>query len=96
MPISFSMGRMIKKRTLPLTIVLLTLAAVASSVVLYAQSRIAQATTKWEYLVEPDTLSQSGGRNTFLNEKGKEGWELVAVATYPSGNTSLYFKRAKP
>ena len=88
---------MIQKRSLlTLPIALLTLATLGSSLVLYAQSRISGSTTKWEYMVEPSLFTQSSGRNAFLNEQGEKGWELLAVATYPNGNTILYFKRPKP
>jgi len=42
---------------------------------------------KWEYHKE----SVSSGN---FNELGKDGWELVAVTSYPNGAVVAYFKRS--
>jgi hypothetical protein len=54
---------------------------------------------KWEYLVREFAV-QDGDRilllEEFLNEAGKDGWELVGVATTPTESFThlVYLKRA--
>ncbi|HTS50463.1 MAG TPA: DUF4177 domain-containing protein [Bryobacteraceae bacterium] len=53
----------------------------------------------WEYLVREFSVEDSGKillLEEFLNEVGKDGWELVSVATTPTSNFThlVYFKRA--
>jgi len=67
---------------------------------------------KWEYVIEKPPMRDSDGRqfdlNMFLNERGKDGWELIDVSvcgTVGGGSTSgspdfipchwLIFKRLK-
>jgi hypothetical protein len=54
---------------------------------------------RWEYLVEdlPQPLAAGEGaaeRRRLLNNRGGEGWELVAV--YPANAWSFVFKRPAP
>lgn len=51
---------------------------------------------QWEYLVVsgPGILSfKKFDEVAFLNEKGKDGWELIQAPTY--GTRDYYFKRPK-
>jgi hypothetical protein len=53
----------------------------------------------WEYMVREFSVENSGKillLEEFLNEVGKDGWELVSVATTPTENFThlVYFKRA--
>jgi hypothetical protein len=53
----------------------------------------------WEYLVREFNVQDSGKillLEEFLNETGKDGWELVSVATTPTENFThlIYLKRA--
>lgn len=48
---------------------------------------------KWEYFVERvDTWGQS---RKILDDRGKEGWELVSVVEDNAGTLLLFFKRPK-
>lgn len=54
---------------------------------------------RWEYLVREFNVSDSAKillLEDFLNEVGRDGWELVSVATTPTENTThlVYLKRA--
>ena len=54
---------------------------------------------KWEYLVREfsvEDLDKLLLLEEFLNEVGRDGWELVSVATTPTVNFThlLYLKRA--
>jgi hypothetical protein len=53
----------------------------------------------WEYMVREFNVQDSGKillLEEFLNETGKDGWELVSVATTPTDNFThlIYLKRA--
>lgn len=53
----------------------------------------------WEYIVREFNVQDSGNillLEEFLNEVGKDGWELVSVATTPTENFThlVYLKRA--
>ena len=53
----------------------------------------------WEYLVREFNVQDSDKillLEEFLNEAGKDGWELVSVATTPTANFThlVYLKRA--
>jgi hypothetical protein len=52
-----------------------------------AQAEKAKVTQQWEYKVERDLSA--------LNERGAEGWELVAVGQPEARLHYLYFKRPK-
>ena len=52
----------------------------------------------WEYMVREFNVQDSGKillLEEFLNETGKDGWELVSVATTPTENFThlIYLKR---
>lgn len=54
---------------------------------------------KWEYIVREFNVEDSTKillLEEFLNEVGKDGWELVSVATTPTANFThlVYLKRA--
>ncbi len=54
---------------------------------------------KWEYLVREFSVQDSlriGLLEDFLTETGKDGWELVSVATTPTDAFThlIYMKRA--
>ena len=54
---------------------------------------------KWEYIVREFSVEDSDKLlllEEFLNEVGRDGWELVSVATTPTANFThlLYLKRA--
>lgn len=54
---------------------------------------------KWEYIVRELSVEDSDKvllLEEFLNEVGRDGWELVSVATTPTTNFThlLYLKRA--
>lgn len=54
---------------------------------------------KWEYIVREFNVADSDKillLEEFLNEVGKDGWELVSVATTPTTNFThlVYLKRA--
>jgi len=58
------------------------------------------AKTMWEYMSVNGNDHQRFKGDATLNELGAQGWELVSVATYSSGDgagagTVLYFKRVK-
>ena len=53
----------------------------------------------WEYLVREFNVQDSGKillLEEFLNEVGRDGWELISVATTPTENFThlVYLKRA--
>jgi hypothetical protein len=53
----------------------------------------------WEYMVREFNVQDSDKillLEEFLNETGKDGWELVSVATTPTANFThlVYLKRA--
>jgi len=53
----------------------------------------------WEYIVREFSVEHSDKvllLEEFLNEVGKDGWELVSVATTPTANFThlIYLKRA--
>lgn len=53
----------------------------------------------WEYMLREFNVEDSDKLllvEEFLNVAGKDGWELVSVATTPTSNFTqlLYFKRA--
>lgn len=53
----------------------------------------------WEYMVREFSVEDSDKLllvEEFLNVAGRDGWELVGVATTPTANFTqlLYFKRA--
>ena len=53
----------------------------------------------WEYIVREFSVQDSDRvllLEDFLNEAGKDGWELVSVATTPTENFThlVYLKRA--
>ena len=53
---------------------------------------------KWEYLVREFNVQDSDKillLEEFLNEAGRDGWELVSVATTPTENFThlIYLKR---
>lgn len=53
----------------------------------------------WEYMLREFNVEDSDKLllvEEFLNVAGKDGWELVSVATTPTANFTqlLYFKRA--
>jgi hypothetical protein len=53
----------------------------------------------WEYIVREFNVQDSGKilmLEEFLNVTGKDGWELVSVATTPTENFThlVYLKRA--
>lgn len=53
----------------------------------------------WEYIVREFNVQDSSNillLEEFLNEVGKDGWELVSVATTPTQNFThlVYLKRA--
>jgi hypothetical protein len=53
----------------------------------------------WEYLVREFNVQDSDKIllvEEFLNEAGKDGWELVSVATTPTANFThlIYLKRS--
>jgi len=55
----------------------------------------------WEYLVREFNVEDSDKillLEDFLNESGKDGWELVSVATTPTRNFThvVYLKRGAP
>jgi hypothetical protein len=52
----------------------------------------------WEYMVREFSVEDLGKIllvEEFLNEAGKDGWELVGVASTPTANFThlIYFKR---
>jgi hypothetical protein len=54
---------------------------------------------EWEYLVREFNVQDSDKivlLEDFLNEVGRDGWELVSVATTPTANFThlVYLKRA--
>ena len=54
---------------------------------------------KWEYIVREFSVEDSDKvllLEEFLNEVGRDGWELVSVATTPTANFThlIYLKRA--
>ena len=54
---------------------------------------------KWEYIVRELSVEDSDKLlllEDFLNEVGRDGWELVSVATTPTASFThlLYLKRA--
>ena len=54
---------------------------------------------KWEYIVREFSVEDSDKLfllEEFLNEVGRDGWELVSVATTPTAHFThlLYLKRA--
>ena len=56
-------------------------------------------TMTWEYMVREFNVQDSGKillLEEFLNEVGKDAWELIGVATTPTENFThlLYLKRA--
>jgi hypothetical protein len=83
-----------------LTVIALMLTAIACdqyinpTATANAQSRTSPA-MKWEYNVMADLFTDVGGRYETLNQKGNEGWELVAVAM-TKDVPYCYFKRPKP
>jgi hypothetical protein len=53
----------------------------------------------WEYMVREFSVQDSSKillLEEFLNETGKDGWELVSVATTPTDNFThlIYLKRS--
>lgn len=46
--------------------------------------------TTWEYFITPLPLHTPG---VVLNNWGKQGWELVQIATGPEGGSVAYMKR---
>ena len=55
----------------------------------------------WEYMVREFNVQDSDKIllvEEFLNEAGKDGWELVSVATTPTENFThlIYLKRGSP
>ena len=55
----------------------------------------------WEYLIREFNVQDSDKIllvEEFLNEVGKDGWELVSVATTPTANFThvIYLKRGTP
>ena len=55
---------------------------------------------QWEYLVREFNVQDSDKIllvEDFLNEAGKDGWELVSVATTPTENFThlMYLKRSR-
>jgi len=55
---------------------------------------------EWEYLVREFNVQDSDKillLEEFLNEAGRDGWELVSVATTPTENFThlIYLKRGK-
>lgn len=53
----------------------------------------------WEYMVREFNVQDSGRillLEEFLNEVGRDGWELISVATTPTDNFThlVYLKRA--
>jgi hypothetical protein len=83
-----------QKRHLTITTVIIGMIVLAA---MHSQSRAEPpaTATKWEYFVMLDTYTEAGGRYAVLNQKGNEGWELVAVTSL-GNQTYCYFKRPKP
>jgi hypothetical protein len=53
----------------------------------------------WEYIVREFSVQDSGKvqlLEDFLNEAGRDGWELISVATTPTENFThlIYLKRS--